>query len=72
MYNYENNNYQKEKKERRYDFDESCVIVNIFCDDKKKEYKSDDYCKDGYKKEYDKDDKNCVTINIYCDKCKKY
>ena len=74
MYNsyIDRDNCREEKKERKFDLDESCVVVNIFCDEKKKEHKPEDECRDDYKKEYErKDEKNCVTVNIFCEKCKK-
>lgn len=60
------------KKEHKDKDNECCVIVNIFCADKKEsKYKEEDY-KDDYKKEYErKDEKCCVIVNIFCEKCKK-
>jgi len=58
-------------KEYNFNDEDNCVIINIFCDNKK-EYKSKDDCKGSYKKEYErKDGKGCVIINVFCDKCKK-
>lgn len=66
---YCNNNDYEDKKERNKK-DETCVVVNIFCDDEDKKYSKeyDEYKKDDERK---KDNNNCVVINVFCDKCKK-
>lgn len=64
---YCNKDYEYEEKKERNKNDETCVTINIFCnDDDKKEY--DDYKKDNERK----NDNSCVVINVFCDKCKKY
>jgi hypothetical protein len=47
----------------------NCVTINIFCDDKKKEFKNrEDDCR---KENERKEEKSCVIVNIFCNDCNK-
>ena len=56
-------------KERNCRKEETCVEINIFCEDEIRKAKYD-YYNGNYKKDY-KDEKTCVVINIFCEDEKK-
>jgi hypothetical protein len=68
MYNSDYNkcDSREEKKERKEE--KSCVTINVFCDNKKKENGNKDECKKDWNQ---KEENTCVTVNIFCDDCKK-